>query len=98
MARIGFILCQELKSKQPLYMIWIKQTGLLIIHTRNIPFFRHRVIVDKDGYFVTMGEVSKMCLIKPSVTGDSLQLQAEGMPTLTLPIEPPLSAPCVDAK
>ena len=47
---------------------------------------RRFMIVDPDGLFLTQREHARMALVKPTLHGDSLMLQAAGMDNLSLEI------------
>ncbi|MDO8702621.1 MAG: MOSC N-terminal beta barrel domain-containing protein [Undibacterium sp.] len=48
---------------------------------------REWMLVDSDGQFLTQREHPKMALIRPSLAGGQLVLQAPGVAPLTLPLE-----------
>lgn len=52
--------------------------------------FRHWMVIRRDGAFLSARKEPKLVLIKPSSEGDNLLLDAPGMPTLVLPICPPI--------
>ncbi|MCU7843481.1 MAG: MOSC domain-containing protein [Candidatus Thiodiazotropha sp. (ex Monitilora ramsayi)] len=45
---------------------------------------RRWMVVDPDGEFLTQRELPRMTLIGTEITGEGLQLQAPGMPSITL--------------
>ncbi|KAK7493409.1 hypothetical protein BaRGS_00015309 [Batillaria attramentaria] len=49
---------------------------------------RHWLMVRANGDFVTQRQYSKMALITPEVRETELAINAPGMPTLTVPLEP----------
>lgn len=48
---------------------------------------RNWMVVDERGAFVTQREHSRLALVKPSIRGERLTLEAPGMPQLDLPLE-----------
>lgn len=49
---------------------------------------RRWMVVTRDGRFVTQREVPRMCLLRPTIEGDTMRLDAPGMPSLDLPLAP----------
>jgi uncharacterized protein YcbX len=52
-------------------------------------FDRQWMVVDADGRLFTQRQDPRMALIRPTLAGDALLLDAPGMPTLHLPFEAP---------
>ena len=67
----------------------IKYFNLKSFRVRNISFYlRTWVIVSHEGGYVTQRQEPKMALIKVSLHGNTLSVDAPGMPTLQLPTKP----------
>lgn len=53
---------------------------------------RRWLVVDPAGHFMTQRRHPRLALIRPTLGAEALTLDAPGMPTLTLPLEPPAAA------
>lgn len=58
---------------------------------RGLRHDRRYTLVDGEGRFLSQRRVPRMALISVSITGDSLLVEAPGVSTLTLPLEPAYS-------
>ena len=55
---------------------------------RGLEHDRRWMVVDPNGRLVTQRERPELALLQPSFTGETLRLEAEGMPGLELPLIP----------
>ncbi|CAN5635375.1 MOSC domain-containing protein [soil metagenome] len=55
---------------------------------RGLRHDRRRMLVDAGGRFLSQRRLPRMALISVSITGDSLVMDAPGMSSLALPLEP----------
>ncbi|VDI72515.1 Hypothetical predicted protein [Mytilus galloprovincialis] len=76
------------KSGGPIHLDSAKCT-ITGLHYNNITD-RHWMVIRRSGSFLSARQEPKLVLIKPSSDGDNLLLDAPGMPTLVLPICPPI--------
>ncbi|HEX7089948.1 MAG TPA: MOSC N-terminal beta barrel domain-containing protein [Longimicrobiales bacterium] len=53
---------------------------------------RRWLVVDPAGRFMTQRRHPRLALIRPTLGADTLTIDAPGMPTLALPLEPPAAA------
>lgn len=53
---------------------------------------RRWLVVDADGRFMTQRRHPRLALVRPTLGSDTLTLDAPGMPTLALPLDPPGAA------
>ena len=59
----------------------------------GLAFDRRWMLVDSDGRFLSQRRLPRMALIRQSITGDALILQAEEVADLSLPLYPPPGDP-----
>lgn len=50
--------------------------------------FRHFMITEENGHFTSQRKDPKLALVKTSIHGDELHLDAPDMPTLKVPLRP----------
>lgn len=51
-------------------------------------YSRHWTVADEAGMYLTQRQVPSMALIEPSIHGDIMHLNAPGMSTLKVPMNP----------
>jgi uncharacterized protein YcbX len=65
----------------------------MVLGVRGPEFDRHWLVADPRGQFLTQRQQPRMCLIRTTLQGDALLLQAPGCEALRLPLPTPNTAP-----